>query len=167
MNVSNVWPNQGVESARQTLANLKGLLDEAVRDGAASVGPELARFLVVRSCGYLEQVAITCCRCYVLRHSNAQAGSFAESWIQRTRGSIPEMLVDLVGRLDEAWRQELELFLREDDEYRWIELKFLVDRRHRIAHGLNESVRPRKATELYEVSTEVANWFIGSSELAS
>ena len=158
--MSTQWPNQYVASAQQSLRRLKDLLDQAIRNGDTAVAAELARFLVVRSCGFLEQITVTCCRCYILRHSNGPAGLFGVSWIRRTRGSLPESLVDLVGRLNDSWREDLESYLKENDEYRWIEIKFLADRRNRIAHGLNESVRPRKASELYDVSIEVADWFI-------
>ena len=165
--MSNQWPNQRVTGLRQSLRNLKLRLDHAVEIEETAISEELARYLVIRSCGYLEQIAIICCQCYVLRHSNDQVSSYAISWIQRASGSIPEMLIKLMERLDTVWRLDLESFLKEKDEYRWTELKYLVDRRNRIAHGLNESVTPRKATELYEVSLDVADWFINNSKLAS
>lgn len=121
---------------------------------------ELARFLVIRSCGFLEQVSTECCKYYIRQKSDPRSSSFASSWLERTRNPSPENLIDLVRRFDPAWSDELRQVLDEDDERLRREASFLVDRRNRIAHGENERVSARKAIDLCEVSQEITDWFL-------
>jgi len=50
--------------------------------------------------------------------------------------------------------------LEADDQRLRRELAFLVDRRNKIAHGLNEGIGTVKALALKDVASEAADWFI-------
>ena len=86
--------------------------------------------------------------------------SYARTWLERTRNPTFENLTDLVGRFDATWCAEFEQLLSDDDERLKREWAFLVDRRNRIAHGLNEGITRDKALMLKDVVVEVADWFI-------
>lgn len=120
----------------------------------------LTRFLVVRTCGYLEQVVQES----VISHLHSTAGgtvkSFALSWMAKSRNPSPDNLLDIVGRFDGSWRIELQELLDADDRFLYRELAMLVQRRHQIAHGLNEGIGPRKALDLVTVAKTLADWFI-------
>lgn len=120
----------------------------------------LAQLLVIRACGYVEQVAEECCRAYLMSKSNPRANAFAASWLGRGRNPSPESLVDLVGRFDLAWASEFRRLLDEEDQRLSRELSYLVDRRNKIAHGINEGVSITKAASLSTVAQEVADWFV-------
>jgi len=120
----------------------------------------MARFLAIRSSGYVEQTAIEVVRGYVQARSGGPVRSFAGSWLERTRNPTAQNLTDLIGRFDSTWRNEFIDLLDDDDERLKRELAFLVNLRNRIAHGLNEGVGREKALLLKEVSVELADWFI-------
>ena len=75
-------------------------------------------------------------------------------------GTLPDALAILTGRFDSAWANELAEFLEADDQTLQREVAFLVDRRNKIAHGLNEGVGPVKALALKGVACDVGDWFI-------
>jgi RiboL-PSP-HEPN len=149
-----------VTSLQGTLDELSKLIDEVQRNGGDPEASWLARLLVVRSCGYLEQVVDEVSRELMQSRSGGPIRSFSQSWLPTHRNPRPERLVEWVNRFDVTWARELAEELDRDDERLHRELSFLVDRRNRIAHGLNEGIGVRKALDLRQVSTEVADWFI-------
>jgi hypothetical protein len=120
----------------------------------------LARFLVVRACGYLEQVSEESCKSFIHSKTIPQVSAYGASWLGRGANPHPENLVQLVERFDATWSDELELLLRDDDELLWREISLLVDRRNKISHGLSEGIGARKALDLAAYATTVANWFL-------
>ncbi len=152
------WPAQEIVSIRTQLEDLAEVVQHF--DGDNGVAAYLARFLVVRSCGYVEQTSFEVCRGYVREKSGGLVRSFAHSWLERTRNPTSDNLIELVGRFDSTKCNDFQVFLDEDDQRLRRELDFLVDRRNRIAHGLNEGLASRKAIVLFEISKEVASWFI-------
>ncbi|HEY1540601.1 MAG TPA: HEPN domain-containing protein [Solirubrobacteraceae bacterium] len=120
----------------------------------------LARLLVVRSSGFIEQATVIVCGEYVRANSGGPAGTFARSWLERSANPSADGLQRLAGRFDTTWSNELRETLDSDDERLRRELDFLVDRRNKIAHGLNESVGVTKALALKEVACDVSDWSI-------
>lgn len=120
----------------------------------------MARFLVVRACGFLEQVIEECCRALATSKASPRISSFATSWLGRGFNPTPDRVVGLVRRFDSTWALELETLLGQDDELLARELSFLVDRRNKIAHGLSEGIGARKALDLVSASRAVADWFV-------
>ena len=155
------WPPLEVAGLKSKLEALTGLVAVSPKElGQEDTTGALARFLVVRSCGYLEQVASEVCRGYITGKSGGPVRAFARSWLGRHRNPTPENLEELVGRFDAQLLDEFQYFLDEEDQRLRRELYFLVDRRNRIAHGLNEGIGSQKAAVLKEVACEVADWFI-------
>jgi hypothetical protein len=155
------WPPLQVTAVWQKLEELGALLQDQLRKSDSDlVAGQLARLLVIRSCGYLEQVVFEVARAFVFERSGGRVRTFAHTWIPEGRNPSPSFLVEWVGRFDASMATELEQILAADDERLSRELYFLVDRRNRIAHGLNEGVTPRKALDLKNISNEVADWFI-------
>ncbi len=147
---------------RQKLDELAALVEEPTVHGVPHLATDaLARFLVVRSCGYVEQTLIEVGRGYVRERSGGPAQSFALSWLERSPNPTPEALTTLTGRFDAVWSADLAEFLAADDQRLSREIAFLVDRRNRIAHGLNEGIGSRKALALKDVACELADWLIG------
>jgi hypothetical protein len=146
---------------QEALNELAELVEEVQRSGAG--GPEaawLARLLVVRSCGYLEQVVDEVSRELMQERSGGVVRSFSQSWLPSHKNPGPDRLAQWVSRFDTTWSVELAELFDGDDERLRRELAFLVDRRNRIAHGLNEGIGVRKALDLRYVAVEIADWFI-------
>jgi hypothetical protein len=155
------WPPSQVTAIRKNLHDLSVLLEEQLRksDPEAVTG-SLARLLVVRSCGYLEQVVYEVSRGFILDQSGGQIRTFAQSWIPGGRNPSPDFLLEWVGRFDAGLAGDLHDIFEADDQRLRRELSFLVDRRNRIAHGLNEGITARKALDVKEIAYEMADWFI-------
>lgn len=154
------WPPRDLIQIRRGLDELI----DTTRDDDRTLEPEvtalLARLLVIRSAGYVEQGASICARGHVRERSGGYVRSFAHSWLERSKNPSPANLLEFVGRFDQLLADELEVaFAKDQDRWRR-ELAFLVDRRNKIAHGLNEGVGQSRALELAVVSKEIVDWFI-------
>lgn len=157
---SESWPPWAVKSSGDKL----DLLVDAVRDrGEMRTDDEqmwLTRFLVVRSCGYLEQAVHESVRAHLRNTSGGTALSFSLSWLERSRNPSPDNLLTIAGRFGAPFREDLESYLEENDKERRRELSLLVDRRNSIAHGMNEGLNDAKALQLADLAKETASWFL-------
>ncbi len=144
----------------RSLEALELLVRSANADRGDDVNSALARFLVIRTCGCIEQVVEECSKAYLKSKSDTRSASFGSSWFGRGRNPSRDALVSLARRFDPKWGDELEDLLNANDELLGRELAFLVDRRNKIAHGLNEGTGVRKALDLVSTANEIANWFI-------
>jgi hypothetical protein len=162
MNTSVVrWPPTGVLALANSLNELAEIVGEISRNGDADREVAwLAKLLVVRSCGYLEQVMLQVGLGLTEAKSGGPVRSFALSWYPTYRNPSPDQVVNWVGRFDPEWSIELREILDAEDELIARELALLVDRRNRIAHGLNEGIGVRKALDLKETATTVADWLV-------
>lgn len=155
-----VWPPRQVTSLQGVLASLVLLVEDEARELSPESRGWLARLLVIRASGYLEQVVSECFRGHVNERSGGLVRSFAASWLERSRNPSPSNMLDMVGRFDKGLQDELDGLLSAEDDRLKRELSFLVATRNSIAHGINEGVGPAKALALKDVSVEVADWFI-------
>ncbi|MFD3461212.1 HEPN domain-containing protein [Nocardia fluminea] len=120
----------------------------------------IVRFFVVRTCGYLEQVIYESVRAYVNAKTGGPLRVYAQSWISRSRNPSPDNMLEIAGRFGGQFEEGLKNLLDEDDQRLKREVALLVDRRHKIAHGLNEGLTGTKALSLYECAVEVSEWFL-------
>lgn len=120
----------------------------------------LTRFLVVRSCGYLEQCVHLIVTDHLQANSWGTVKSFAISWMPHSRNPSAENLLEVLGRLDTYLRKEFDQLLSEDDGRLRQQLSLLVGRRNQIAHGENEGMGTQAALDLYDAAKNISDWFI-------
>jgi hypothetical protein len=154
-----IWPPWEVTSLKYKLDDLASLVDNPSAFDP-DVLPWMSRMLVVRSSGFVEQTAREVCRAHVKTKSGGLVRTFAMSWLEQSKNPSPDNLCDLVGRFDRSYQDDFMDLLEHDDQRIRRELAFMVDRRNRIAHGLNESVTRDKALLLCSVAIEVSDWFV-------
>jgi RiboL-PSP-HEPN len=153
------WPPARI---RRLEAQLDRLVN-AVSDGTAREVDDqiwLTRFLVVRSCGYLEQVVHETVVTHLQAGSYGTAQSFVMSWLDRSRNPSVDNLLRMIGRLDGGMQEELDQLLMADDGRLTSQIASLVGRRNQIVHGENEGMGSQAALELTRSAKIVANWFI-------
>lgn len=157
--VKTVWPPRQLQLLEKQLDMLAAAVDAA---GDRDVDDQiwLTRFLVVRTCGYLEQVVHQTVTEHVWSGSGGTARSFAISWLERSKNPSLEYLFRTVGRIDQKLREDLEEFLDEDNGRLREQVGLLVGRRNSIAHGHNEGMSSRNALQLVVDAKDVAAWFI-------
>jgi hypothetical protein len=155
------WPPTSVLSLKQSLDELEEVVKEVNSEGDnRGEASWLARLLVVRSCGYLEQVVLQTGLALIHKSSAGSVRNFSQSWYPTHRNPSPEKIVDWVGRFNPEWSVELQEILDAEDEIIQRELSLLVDRRNRIAHGLPEGIGVRKALDLKGTAITIADWFL-------
>ena len=152
------WPSLEISNLKRSLFELKSIVE--LQDPSDPASAELARFLVVRTCGYLEQCVEICWISYLKSRADPRSASFGASWLGRGSNPSPGALVTVVRRFDPQWAEYLDQLMNEDDEYLKRETAFLVDRRNKISHGRSENVGKRKSLDLVANAITVADWFI-------
>src|SRR5271170_4167695 len=102
------WPPLEVGRLRKNLDEICQLVQNPQYDidRNLDVHQALCRFLVVRSCGFVETSTIEVCRAYVSARSGGPVRSFAHSWLERSGNPNPDYLGTLVGRFDAAMSEE-------------------------------------------------------------
>lgn len=120
----------------------------------------LVRFLVVRSCGYLEQVLHRCAMGHLQELSYGTARSYSLSWLGRSINPSVENIRTTLGRFDAGFVEEFESMLTEGSGELSNDLGALITKRHAIAHGESDGLGDRRALDLYEMSKKLADWMI-------
>lgn len=133
------------------------MLDELPAE-PPEVGAQVARFLVVRSTGYVEHTFETCVRHFAEAHSHPAVARHVVAGLFKGRNPRPEVLLERTKLLSEDWGKSLEDYLSNDDAKVRRELSYMVDRRNQIAHGQSESVNRRKALDLADVALNLGEW---------
>lgn len=153
------WPPPGV---RQRLLDLQGVRD-AVRslDGSdLTLDQCLARYLAVRSAGYLEAVRDDVADMFAASQASPRVVNRIRDGLRGGLGVRPAQLETFVGTFDPLWKAELAALLDSDDGRLRGQLGALVAARKAIAHGDGESVTAGRALAWSEAAEEVANWFL-------
>lgn len=150
------WPTQELQNSKKKLTELINLLDEFGNE-PPEVSSELARFLVVRSTGYVEHLFDTCIQCFAEAHSHRFIARHVESGLHKGRNVKPDTLLDRIKPFSDEWHKDLKDYFDADDCVVRRELNFMVDRRNRIAHGMNESINRRKALDLAHLALGVGD----------
>lgn len=154
------WPSLKITQLERSLSALESVLQRVAKSTDDDSTGALGRFLVIRSCGFLEQVTEECCRSYLQSKSEQRAAAFGGSWLGQGRGAHPDNLVGLVSKFDSQWATELADLLEQNDQELRREISLLVDRRNKIAHGLSEGIGTRKALDLAQYARLVTDWFV-------
>ena len=154
------WAPLQVSTLEAKLDELMTVMQRDSRQLPDDARSWLARLLVIRSCGFIEQTVVEVQRAYVIAKSGGRVRTFASSWLEKSRNPSPERLSEALARFDTNLRDDFDEFMDEDDQRLYRELHFLVDRRNKIAHGLNEGITPSRALRLAAVSKEISDWFI-------
>lgn len=154
------WPPLAVSSLTHNLHTLRDVVVDEERALEPEVRAWLARLLVVRAAGYIEQAVMECCRAHVKSRGGGWVQSFAHSWLERSKNPNSDNLIELVGRFDQTASDELDQLFRADDEALYRDLASMVDKRNKIAHGLNEGIGPERAVDLARTAETIVDWFV-------
>ncbi len=160
--MSSSWPPRNVTVLRQAIESIAEWIESPPKDRTDDERIWIVRFFVVRTCGYLEQVVYESVRAYIDEKSGGPTKAFSQSWLTRSKNPSPENMLELAGRFGGSFEESLKELLDEEDQRLYREISLLVNRRHKIAHGLNEGLTGTKAIALYQCAMEVAEWFLST-----
>lgn len=164
------WPPWAARTSRTQLTQLRDHIHEGQfsADRSQRLTPEtqswLARLLVIRTCGHLEQVVNECTQGFVTANLGGPVRDFTLSWMKRSSNPSYDNLLTLWLRFSEAWAVEFTELLALDDEALKRDLDWMIDARHRIAHGASQGAAVEKALAVYESTITICDWIITTFE---
>lgn len=152
------WPSFELTESRRSLVALReATTAEGIDDTYRSY---LAKLLAVRAAGHIEFTLDTCLHQYAQAKAHQRISDYVRAHLFLGRGVTPRKIVEKVRWFDAGIAENLDELLKGDDEYLKRELKFLVDKRNKIAHGQSDGVGAAKAAALAEVSINLGDWLI-------
>jgi hypothetical protein len=144
-----------LQRLKTELGNAFDRVDE-IDPGAIQLQGEYARYLCVRTSGFLEVTVKYMLAEFVRRSSFKPAvARYVASRVERHQSMKGTQLLDLVGSFDPAWRTSLEAFL--DMEHKDA-LDSVVTNRHAIAHGRPTGISFVRVQRYYELVLEIAEF---------
>lgn len=117
-----------------------------------AVSRALARYLTVRSVGFVEAVRDDLADLYVSVTGHHRLHRRVVHHLRSGLGAAPEQLLTFVGSFDKDWRVALEAVLDADDQTLRNQLGAMVAARKKIAHGDGEQVTTGKALAWSDVA---------------
>jgi hypothetical protein len=105
----------------------------------------MARYLTLRSVGYVESVRDDLADLYALRTGDGRLHRRISHHLRGGLGATPEQLLTFVGSFDPAWRESMEALLDDDNRELREKLGAMVAARKKIAHGDGEQVTSGRA----------------------
>ncbi len=154
------WPPPELRHLEQSLDELADSVEEHPEYRSVDEQIWLVRFLVIRSCGYLEQVVHHCAIGHLRASSHGTARSYSLSWLARSINPSVENIRNTLGRFDAHFVEEFDEMLAEGRGELANDLGALIAKRHAIAHGENEGLGTARALDLYVMSKQLADWII-------
>lgn len=158
--MSSSWPPRSLISLRQSLDSIADWVEHPPEKSTDDERIWIVRFFVVRTCGYLEQVIYEAVRAYLDAKAGGPVRAYAQSWVSRSKNPSPDSMLEIAGRFGGQFEEDFRKLLDDDDQRLNREISLLVDRRHKIAHGLNEGLTGTKAISLYKCAIEISEWFL-------
>lgn len=119
------------------------------------VSRALARYLTVRSVGYIEAVRDDLADLYAAITGHPRLHRRITHHLRTGQGAAPEQLLDFVGSFDKDWRSHLETLLDADDQLLKSQLGAMVAARKKIAHGDGEQVTTGRALVWSDAALEI------------
>lgn len=137
---------------------------------ADTLSSSLARYLVVRSAGYLEAVRDDLADEFVRKTSHPRVHNYVSSGLRVGQGVHPDQLREFLRRFDATWSEQFDEFLQADDGRLSSDLGALVHARKKIAHGDGETITETKAQRYADSALKIGRWLenlFGSNDFRS
>jgi len=137
------------------LKEVQACLRDLDLDAPDAVSRALARYLTVRSVGYVEAVRDDLADLYASVIGHHRLHRRVVHHLRGGLGANPEQLLTFVGSFDKDWRIALEAVLDADDQALRAQLGAMVAARKKIAHGDGDQVTSGKALAWSRVALEL------------
>lgn len=155
------WPPAALKFRLQDLRDTATCLRTVPTSASDTTTVALARYLTVRSAGYVEAVRDDVADQYVaLLNSADPVIRRVRQGLRTGQGCAPGQLLDFVNSFQPDWATELKSLLDSDDQRLKNSIGSLVAARKKIAHGDGENVTASRALRWAESAEEVGKWFI-------
>lgn len=158
---SHAPPHRATIRQRQLdLREVQDSLRDLEENQPDAVARGLARYLTLRSVGYVEAVRDDLADLYASVTGHPRLHRRIAHHLRTGQGVTPEQLLTFVGSFDQSWRVGLEGLLDADDQVLRNQLGAMVAARKKIAHGDGDQVTTGKALAWCDAATEIGRHLV-------
>lgn len=148
----------------QNTVNSFSSADVTNEDQGDLIENAITRYLVVRSCGYIEYALRNSICYYLSQRTTPEVTNFIENKIFKGQNPKPDFIERSLSFLPEK-RSRFVSFISNVDlgdgkNFSEGDLKSLVSYRNKIAHGESENIAKRKSIDFANLAIAVGDWFI-------
>jgi hypothetical protein len=140
---------------KQTTAALQQLNSDDI-----TLEQSMARYLTVRSAGYVEAIRDDVADLYTSVRSPIEVTRRVRVHLRTGQGAAPDQLTKFVASFSPEWSESLIDYLDRDDSALRSALGAMVAARKKIAHGDGESVTVSRALTWAKSAEQIGNWLI-------
>lgn len=154
------WPPAGVKQRLADLRSTRRALRTLADPDDYVTEQCMARYLTVRSAGYLEAVRDDVADQFVSTRAAIEVTTRVRTHLRTGLGVNPAQLTAFLGSFVPNWAEELSEYLGADDAHLSMNLGALVKARKQVAHGDGETVTTGKAITWSETAETIGKWLI-------
>lgn len=145
------------EISRQ-IQRLRDLIDRVgpATNGDLELQAHWARYICVLASGLLENAVAELYSDYVRRRASPSVAAFANATLTAVQTPKTQKLLDIAGRFESRWREELTLYV--DSDGRRDAIDSIIANRHLIAHGKNAGITLARLKEYLAKAIEVLEY---------
>jgi hypothetical protein len=136
----------------QTFARMPSSSDDP------EIQADFARYLIVLTCGFLENSIEAIILDFTKRRSGGEVASYVEQQLKLWTNPNCEKIKTLLGTFKSSWRDQLEVYLVDEKKD---SVNGLVALRHRIAHGDHVGTTLSQAKGYYNNIKDVVEFIVG------
>lgn len=154
------WPPASLRQRQLDLRETRDALNNLEPDSPDVVKRAMARYLVVRSAGFIEAVRDDVADVFSTVKASGEVARRIRVHLRGGQGVTPDQLLTFVNSFHPAWHGELDSLLSEQDNLLRGRIGAMVAARKKIAHGDGENVTTARALAWTEAAEEVGKWLV-------
>jgi len=149
-----------VRGARHEIERQRARLDSAferirsISENDTEARADFAKYLCVRVSGYLETSISGLLEAYAAGQSGPAIARYMSAELSRFQNARREKIVDLLGKFDDRWRDDLTAYLVDE---RADAIGTIVKNRHLIAHGADSTITYTRVKEHWKVIQQIVD----------
>lgn len=154
------WPPASLRQRKLDLRETRDALKNLGPSSPDVVQRAMARYLVVRSAGFIEAVRDDVADVFSTVKASGEVARRIRVHLRGGQGVSPEQLLTFVNSFHPSWQGELDSLLAEQDNLLRGRVGAMVAARKKIAHGDGENVTTARALAWADAAEEVGRWLV-------
>jgi len=144
-----------ISRQRERLSHTFGRITD-IHEDATETRADFAKYLCVRVSGYLETSISGLLMAFAANQSSTRVSRYVGADLKRFQNASTGKILELFGRFDEAWRDDLKAYLADEKSDA---IGTIIANRHKIAHGEDSDLTYVRVRAHWEIVQRIVEHF--------